>query len=347
MFFDHPDFDDHHAVLFVSDPDSGLRGIIALHRLRGDASAVGGIRFRPYPDDHAALTDALRLSRAMTAKAVLARLPVGGGKTVVLGDPSSDKTRPVLHALAREIEALGGRYMGGPDVGTSPADMDVMSEVTPRVGGTTARMGVGGSAPPTAEGTFNAVRALAAHLNGTEDFEGVHVAIQGVGAVGEDLAGRLAGVGATLTITDVDHDRLKRVADETGATPAAADDILTVEADILSPCALGGVLAASTIPALNVRGVCGAANNQLCTPQDATRLRERGIVFVPDPIASAGGVIAGIAAEGVISSEYARTQLEAIYDRTRDVLAQAQAEGRSEVEVAADLVQRVLDEERE
>lgn len=348
MFFDHPDFDDHHAVLFVSDADSGLRGVIALHRVRGDSPAVGGIRFRPYPDDSAALTDALRLSGAMTSKAVLAGLPVGGGKTVVLGNPGTDKTTELLHALAREIEALGGRYMGGPDVGTSPADMDVMSAVTTRVGGTTARMGSGGSAPPTAEGTFYAVRALAAHLSDSEgELEGVHVAIQGVGAVGEDLARRLASAGAVLTIADVDRDQVSRVVDATGATSVPPDAILGVEADILSPCALGGVLSAASIPELSVRGVCGAANNQLATPDDANRLRARGIAFVPDPIASAGGVIAGIAAEGLISDSYARDQLTGIYERARDILARARSEARTEVDVAADLVRRVLNEERD
>jgi len=280
MLFDHPEFDNHQGVYFLRDARVGLRAIIALHRVRPGGPAVGGIRFRPYGDEDAALTDVLRLSATMTLKAVGAGLPVGGGKTVVLGDPATQKTPPLLRALGQQIEALGGRYVGGPDVGTTSADMDIIREVTTRVGGGVVSMGAGGSAAPTAEGVFNAVRALAMFLNGVPDLDGVHVAIQGVGAVGADLADRVASEGARVTIADVDPDAVRRVAETTGAMVVPADEILFTPADILAPCALDGILSGDTIPRLAVRGVCGAANNQLATESDAVRLHKRGIAFV-------------------------------------------------------------------
>ncbi len=327
MLFDHPEFDNHSGVHFLSDPSVGLRAIIALHRVRPGVPAVGGIRFRPYPNDDAALTDALRLSAAMTLKVTLAGLPVGGGKTVVIGDPQTQKTPELLRALGREIHALGGRYLGGPDVGTSPRDMDIISEVTGRVGGTTASMGPLGSAPPTAEGVFNAVRALAQFLNGTDDLNTVHVAIQGVGAVGANLASRLAAEGAQLTIADIDAEAARAVTRSLGAAVVGTDEILTIPADILAPCALGSVLSESTIPHLRVRGICGAANNQLATAADAERLRDRGIAFVPDYVASAGGVIAGIGAEGVIPRADAQALIDGIFDRASQIVTMAEREG--------------------
>jgi leucine dehydrogenase len=345
MFYDHPDFDDHHSVHVLSEARAGLRAIIAIHRVSDDAPAVGGIRFRPYPDDEAALADALRLSAAMTFKVVLAGLPVRGGKTVILGDPQTQKTPELLRALGREIEALGGRYLGGPDVGTTPADMDVIRQVTSFVGGSTERMGPGGSAPPTAAGVFNAVRALAAHLNGDADLTGVHVAVQGVGAVGADLADRLAEAGARLSVADVDSTAAHAVAARTGATVVPAEEALFVDADILAPCALGAVLSKATIPRLAVRGICGAANNQLATAADAGLLRDRKISFVPDFVASAGGVIAGIAAEGIIEADEADQRIARIFDRSLSILQHAAHEGLTETDVATRMAAALLSQE--
>ena len=198
-------------------------------------------------------------------------------------------------------------------------------------------MGPGGSAPPTAEGVFHAVRALGQHLNGTPDLDGVHVAVQGVGAVGADLAHRLAAAGAKLTIADVNPDEVRIVAESTGAEVVDAASVLSHPADILAPCALGGILNEASIPALAVRGICGAANNQLASADDALRVHERSIVLVPDYVASAGGVIAGIAAEGVIEQSVAKECIDQVFDRTLAVLTRAADDGISPETVAAQM----------
>ncbi|MFQ5558507.1 MAG: Glu/Leu/Phe/Val dehydrogenase dimerization domain-containing protein [Acidimicrobiales bacterium] len=226
MPFDHPHFDDHDGGHLRRDPGSGLYAIIAVHRRRGDAGSVGGIRFRRYRSDLDALTDALRLSRAMTYKNVLADQDVGGGKAVIIGDPATARTPELLAAMGRAIEILGGADIGGPDVGTTPADMDLIATETSVVGGTTAEMGEGGSAPPTAVGVFSAIRALAGLLGCGSSLDGVSVAVQGAGAVGSRLTGHLTEAGARVTIAGIDPEAVRRVVTSTGATPGGADEIL-------------------------------------------------------------------------------------------------------------------------
>lgn len=340
MIFEHPDFDAHERVVLVHDRPSGLRAIIALHCTRGGLPAVGGVRFRPYASESDALADALRLSRAMTYKNVLAELPAGGGKSVVIGDPSTDKTRDLLLAFGRAVEDLAGAYLCGPDVGTGPEDMDVIAEETRFVGATTRQMG--STAPPTAAGTLRGLQALARHALGRDSLEGVRVAIQGTGAVGGALARLLADAGASLVVADVDDEAVRRVSEATGADIVDPAEILSVAADLLAPCALGGVLSGETIPQLRVRGVCGAANNQLERSEDARLLRERGIHLVPDFVASAGGVIAGLAAAGLYPAQEMSSKLDAIYDRTLKILARADAEDRTPDEVAVDLAKERL-----
>lgn len=340
MIFGHPEFDQHERVLHVEDARTGLRAIVAIHRSRR-RTAAGGVRFRPYASEAEALADALRLSRAMTYKNVLADLAPGGAKSVILGDPATLKTPGLLRAFGRVVEGLNGAYMCGPDVGTTAADMDVIAEETAHVGATTGQMG--SSAPPTAEGVFHGIRALAMHLFGTPDLSGVHVAVQGVGAVGGRLVEHLTASGARVTVADVDEEAVRAVAGRTGAAVASPEEILFAPAEILAPCALGGVLSARTIPRLRVRGVCGGANNQLADDDDGRRLRDRGIALVPDFIASAGGVIAGTAAAGLYPPEEMRGKLDAIFDRSLGVLRRAEAEGRTPHEVAYGLAAERLE----
>lgn len=345
MLFDHPEFDGHERVLHVTDAATGLRAIIAIHRGRG-GMAAGGVRFRPYPSEAEALADVLRLSRAMTYKNVLADLPLGGAKSVILGDPAKDKTPGLLRAFGRVVETLGGAYMCGPDIGTTADDMDVIAEETGHVGATNRQMGSSG--PPTALGVFFGIHAVAEHVLGTADLTGVRIAVQGAGAVGSDLAMHLTGAGARVVIADVRTEAAhmaKARAEEAGrgtVEVVAPEDILFVDAKILSPCALGAVLSEATIPRLRVKGICGGANNQLATDADGERLRARGIALVPDFVASAGGVIAGTAAAGLYPRDEMQGKLDGIRDRALAILRRADAEGRTPHEVARDLARELL-----
>lgn len=339
MPFDHPEFDRHERVCHIDDARTGLRAIIAIHRSR-EMGAAGGVRFRPYSSGDEALCDVLRLSKAMTYKNVLAGLPVGGGKSVILGDPAHDKTPSLLRAFGRVVDGMGGAYLCGPDVGTSPDDMDVIATETSHVGGTNRQMGSSG--PPTAEGVFRALLALARHLGATNGVSGLHVAIQGAGAVGGHLAGLLAAAGARVSVADPDYFRARAVAERTGAEVVSPEEVLTLEADILSPCALGGVISEATLPGLRVRGVCGGANNQLATEDDGRRLQARGIAFVPDFVASGGGIIAGMAASGLYPSDEMQPRLDSIHDRALEILRRADATGETPNAVAHAMAHEIL-----
>lgn len=336
MPFDHPEFDAHERVTFVTDGACGLRAINAIHRLRGGTSG-GGVRFRSYASNRDAIADALRLSRAMTPKFVLAGLPLGGAKTVVIGDPATMKSRELLTALGRFVESLGGSYLCGPDVGTSSADMHVIAEATRHVAG---RLEDTSSA--TATGVFNALRALNHFLFGTQSFEGRRVAVQGAGAVGAKLCEQLVGAGAHVLIADVDAAATQRIASSHSVEIVSPDGILTAAVDLVAPCALGGILSGESIPRLRARGVCGCANNQLATPIDANRLHDRGIVFVPDYVASAGGAITGVCEAGRITREQAAQKLAGIFDTTSKILEEARVRRVPTEVVAQDLARRWL-----
>ncbi len=290
--WDMPDFDDHEAVHMFRDPEAGLTAIIAVHSTQL-GPAGGGVRFWHYGESRAAMTDALRLSRGMSYKNAMAGLKMGGGKGVILADPTRTKTASQIAAFARAIDSLGGRYVTAQDVGMSADDMIIMAKVTPYVSGLPPKTGGAGGdpGPSTAWGVFLGVRAAAERVTGRSGVEGIHVAIQGVGSVGGGLARHLAGAGARLTLADVDEARAGRLAAELGAAHVPPGDILGVEADILSPCALGAILNSATIPALRVKAVAGGANNQLAVPADGDVLMARGILYAPDYVINAGGII--------------------------------------------------------
>lgn len=280
----------HEQVVYGSDPAVGLRCIIAIHSTALGPS-LGGTRFYPYDDEEAALVDVLRLSRAMAYKAACAGLDLGGGKAVIIGDPDTDKSEPLLRAYGRVVESLNGRYITACDVGTYPDDMEIVSRETTWVTGMdVAHGGSGDSGVTTARGVFVALHAVADHLWGQADLAGRHIAVQGLGKVGARLCEHLADAGAKLTVADVDEDAVGR-ATAVGADVVDPEAILRVDADILSPNALGAVLNQQSIPELQVAAVCGGANNQLAEIDDADRLRQRGILYAPDYVVNAGGLI--------------------------------------------------------
>jgi leucine dehydrogenase len=286
--FGHPEFDDHEQILFASDRESGLRCIIAIHST-ALGPAFGGCRMRQYANEADAFADALRLSRGMTHKAAICGLPYGGGKTVVIGDPQKHKSRSLLRALGRVVQDLGGRYIIADDVGTTLADLAVMREVTPHTAAATSAA----QAPlaVTAYGVLMALRAAADHVFGSNELAGRRIAVQGLGNVGFPLCDHLHHEGAALIVTDLDPARVAEAERAFGARGVPADSIYDQAVDILAPCALGGVLDAQTIPRLKAKIVCGGANNQLSEPALEDMLAERGILYVPDYLANAGGVI--------------------------------------------------------
>lgn len=343
MFWSHPDFDDHEAVHFFTDRASGLKAIIAVHSThRGPSS--GGVRFWRYARDEDALTDALRLSRGMSYKNAMAGLPIGGGKGVILSD-GAPKTDAQLEAFGAAIEALGGRYITAEDVGMSEADMSAIAQSTRYVSGLPVARGAAGGnpGPLTAIGVYLGVKAAVAEGLGKDSVAGVHVAIQGLGSVGGGLARKLAADGATLTLADVDAARAKALADELGARAVDARDVMTVEADVFSPNALGAILDEYSIPRLNVPIVAGGANNQLATAADADRLHARGILYAPDYVINAGGII-NVALEYLGQGD--RAEVEArigeIPGRLREIWARSKASGRPAALVADDIARALI-----
>jgi leucine dehydrogenase len=287
--FSHPEFDGHEKLLFGHDPDTGLKAIVAVHNTsRGPA--LGGCRMWPYASEAEAIDDVLRLSRGMTYKSALADLPFGGGKSVILGDPKTMKSEALFRAMGRLVDSLGGRYRVAEDVGVGVADVEAMGRETEFVAGVPAG-GAGDPSPATAWGTFCGIRASVRHRLGRDDLAGVTVAVQGLGAVGRELCRYLHEAGAKLVVADIDPEAVRAAVERFGAEAADPAAIHRAEAEVFAPCALGAVLDARTIPELNCRIVAGSANNQLKTPQDGAALAARGILYAPDYVINAGGII--------------------------------------------------------
>lgn len=294
--FTHPEFDHHEHITFCCDPDTGLRAIIAVHNTsRGPA--LGGCRMFPYASDEEALRDVLRLSRGMTYKSALANLDLGGGKSVIIGDPRKDKSEALLESMGRFLEQLGGLYIAAEDSGTSVADLRVMGRQTANVAGIRERPGFDGKpstgdpSPATAWGTFVGIQAAVKHKLGRSDLQGLKVAIQGVGNVGYRLAQHLKEAGATLWVHDIHQEQVDRAVAELGAIPATAEEILYLPVDVVAPCAMGAVLNDESIGRLQAGIVAGAANNQLASPIHDEGLWKRGVLYAPDFVINAGGII--------------------------------------------------------
>ncbi len=292
-FWTEPDFDDHEMVHVVRDRNSGLMAIIAVHSTHLGPGA-GGTRFWHYPNPKDGLRDALRLSRGMSYKNAMAGLPLGGGKAVILADEARTKTPALLAAFGDAVEGLGGRYVTAEDVGISEADMVAVSQRTTHVSGlpVSGEDAAGGDPGPfTAYGIYLGIKAAVQHRLGTDSMKDVHVAVQGTGSVGGGVARLLAKDGTRLTLADIHKDGVNALAEELGADVVAPDAIMTTKCDVLSPNALGAILDDESIAKLDTQIVAGGANNQLARARHGEVLFARGILFAPDYVINAGGII--------------------------------------------------------
>lgn len=292
MIFEKMASEDYEQIIFCHDKTSGLKGIIAIHDTTL-GPALGGCRVWNYESEEEALIDAMRLAKGMTYKNAAAGLNLGGGKSVIIADPKKDKTEAMFRAFGRYVESLNGRYITAADVGTNPEILDIVYQETDYVVGISESYGSSGDpSPVTAMGVYNAILRTAKEAFGDDSLKGKTIAIQGCGSVAYSLCKHLHKDGAKMIVTDIDEDAVNRVVDEFGAEKVGVDEIYEVEADIFSPCALGAILNDETIPKLKVKAICGSANNQLeDIEKHGQMLKERGIIYAPDFIANAGGVI--------------------------------------------------------
>jgi leucine dehydrogenase len=288
--FSAPAYDAHELVTFGRDEKTGLRAIIAVHS-SALGPAVGGCRMFPYASETEALNDVLRLSRGMTYKSALAGLPFGGGKSVIIGNPVGDKTVGLMKAMGDFVHSQGGRYVAAEDSGTGVEDIRLMAERTPFVSGLEDNEFGGDPSPSTAWGVFLSIRTAVRHRLGQDSVQGIRIALQGLGHVGFHLAKLLVGDGAEVVACDLNQDNLDRAVRELGVQPVAPEDIISQQVDVFSPCAMGAVLNAASIEKLRAGIVAGAANNQLATGQDGANLQDRGILYCPDFLINAGGII--------------------------------------------------------
>jgi glutamate dehydrogenase/leucine dehydrogenase len=318
----------HEEVVYGSDTSSGLKSIIAIHSTTL-GPALGGTRFYPYESEQQALVDVLRLAEAMSLKAAAAGLDLGGGKAVILGDPLKLRSERLWRAYGRVVDSLQGRYITAEDVGTSALDMDVIRRETRWVCGTPVEEGGSGDpSPATARGLIAAMRASLQFVHGNQSFSGRKVAVLGVGKVGSDLVRRLDELGASVVIADVYPPAIDTVVQRhDGVEVVDCDDIYEVECDIFAPCSLGGVLDEHTIPRLRSDMVVGSANNQLATPEDADRLAERDILFAPDFVVNAGGLINVSEELRGYNLDRAAARVDKIYDSTLRVLEASRERG--------------------
>ena len=329
-----------HAAL---DEKTGLRALIGLHSTRL-GPAIGGSRVRVYADEAAALHDVLNLARAMSYKAAVARLPHGGGKAVIwatpaVNEPGFDRTG-FFQSFGRFVDGLGGAYLTCEDSGTSTRDMDIVRGVTRHVLGTSS--GSGDPSPFTALGCRRGIEAVAEVILGRDSLKGLHVAIQGVGAVGGYLARELHAAGARLTIADVDPERVARVARETGAAVTTVDAIFDVECDIFAPCALGGAISTATLPRLRCRAIAGAANNQLESTAIGHELLRRGIFYAPDYAINAGGLINVAQEVAGYDAAKAREKASKIHGTIREIAQRSQQTGRPPGEISDELAAEII-----
>ncbi len=333
----------HEQLIFSQDNESGLRSIIAIHDSTL-GSALGGCRMMDYEVEDDAITDALLLSWGMTAKSAVTRTNHGGGKAVIWGDPSSDKTEVLLRAFGRYVEGLGGRFITGTDMGTTGDDFVVAGQETDwLVGLPEYAGGSGNTSVTTAYGVLHGIRAGATHVWGSDDLTGKTIAIQGVGKVGEYLAGLLHEAGCHLIVADVDEDAVARVVDAYGARRVGPDEIYDIQCDIFSPSALGGILNPETIERLQCRIVGGAANNQVSDAKIAEKLHEKGILYIPDYIINAGGLIQVADEVGGFDRERTMKKTEALYELLLDCFARSEELSITPVEAADRLVEERIE----
>ena len=333
--FSHTENFNHEQVVFCRRDEVGLKAIIAVHDTTLGPS-LGGCRFYPYESEADAVRDVLRLSLGMTYKAACAGLNLGGGKAVIIGDPRKEKSEGLMRAFGQFVDSLGGRYITAEDSGTSVADMDLIRHETRHVCGVSkAAGGSGDPSPVTAWGVFHGLRASVAEKFGSSELEGRKVAVQGVGNVGMWLVKYLTDAGAQTVVTDVDDARLEQCADEYGSTVVGLDDIYDADVDVFAPCAMGAILNSNTIPRLKAQVVAGGANNQL---DDITvhgpMLKERGIVYAPDYVINAGGLINVYSEIKRFPREKALRDAENIFHTLQRIFALAKEKGITEAQAS-------------
>lgn len=318
---------DYEQLVFVQDETAGLKAIIAIHDTTL-GPALGGCRMWTYASEEDAIEDALRLARGMTYKAAAAGLNLGGGKTVVIGNPKAVKSEALFRSLGRYIESLGGRYITAEDVGTTVQDMDLIHQETKYVTGVSEAFGSSGNpSPMTALGVFRGIQASAKEVFGSDSLAGKTVAVQGVGNVGYYLCKHLHEAGAKLIVTDINEDNLNRVKAEFAAEAVAPNDIFGVKCDIFAPCALGAVINDDTIPKLQCKIVAGSSNNQLKEDRHGDQLQKMGILYAPDYVINAGGLINVADELEGYNAERAKKKVENIYNILLNVFEIARREG--------------------
>ncbi len=337
-FFDLPDFDDHEQVVFCSDEASGLKAIIAVHSTTLGA-AVGGCRMWDYASDEDALVDVLRLSKGMTYKNALAGLTMGGGKSVIIGDAKTLKSDALFKAFGHALNGLNGRYLSAEDVNISTSDIAITNTVTPFVTGTEGKSG--NPAPFTALGTFLGIKASVKHKFNRDELNGLTVAVQGLGSVGLYLCEHLYNAGAKLVVTDINQAALDKAATEFNATLVGLDEIYDQDADIYAPCALGATINDDTIKRLKVKIIAGCANNQLAEPRHDQALSDLGILYSPDYVINAGGII-NVSFEEDYCEVKSTKKVEEIYHTLIDIYAKADKQNKPTGIIADEMARDII-----
>jgi len=336
--FDLESYDNHEQISFFTDKSTGLKAIVAIHDTTL-GPAVGGCRMWDYANDQDAITDVLRLSRGMTYKNAVAGLAMGGGKAVILGDAKKDKSPALFKSFGRAIDTLGGRYYSAEDVGITTQDIMIAHEETPYMAGLEGKSG--DPSPFTALGTFLGIKAAVKHQMDKDDLRGLRVAVQGLGHVGYHLCKHLHNAGATLIVTDLNQQALAQVAQEFNATVVGLDEIYSQDVDVYAPCALGATINDQTIDIIKASIVAGCANNQLAQPYHGELLRQRGILYAPDYVINAGGII-NVSYDDDYCPQKSTRHVEKIYDTLMTIFVQADAAGSQTTLIADNLAQQII-----
>jgi leucine dehydrogenase len=341
--FSQVDFDTHEQVLFCHDSSVGLFGIIAIHNTNL-GPAAGGCRMFPYESTDAALKDVLRLSKGMSYKNAIAGLPLGGGKCVIIADPSRPDKADLLRAFSKHVQSLGGRYWTAIDVGVGPKDADILAENCDYIFARASQYPEGFNPSKfTALGGFTGIRAVVKHLWATDDLTGIKVAIQGLGATGRNLSHHLHKAGAELFVADINQEAIQFVVNNYGATAVSPDAIHRQEVDVFAPCAMGGIINDQSISELKAKAICGLANNQLATEEHGKILMEKGITYVPDYVVNAGGMMgAGTRIFSQPSMENSNKRVLGLYDTILNLLEKAKNENISTSEMADKMALEII-----
>ncbi|MEN9323404.1 MAG: hypothetical protein RL699_1184 [Bacteroidota bacterium] len=340
-------FDNHEQIVFCQDKDTGLKAIIGIHNtVLGPA--LGGTRMWKYNNEWEALNDVLRLSRGMTYKSSISGLNLGGGKAVIIGNAKADKTPELITKFGQYVHSLSGRYITAEDVGTTTPDMDLIRQVTPYVTGISESIGGSGNpSPVTAYGVYMGMKAAAKYQFGSENLAGKKVLVQGTGHVGETLVMHLAQEGALVQITDLHEEKLQALQSKYGVTIFRGEDVYAADVDIYAPCALGATINDDTIYKLKAKVIAGAANNQLANEQVHGRiLQERGILYAPDFLINAGGIINVYGEIAGYGKEEALRRTENIYNTTLEIFNLAAAQDKTTYQAALWLAENRIEEKK-